>query len=223
MNSDGSHTANRQNSDTIPIPNRHIESREWWLWGLAVTVTLVLTLGIISLTFFQLHPPTEGGYWSDLREWVRGLACVVLLFDVYTLYQHLQLQRIRRRLAERDQLFQLVSEHAADMIAVVDSDGRRLYNSPSYQKILGYTPEELQNTSSMDQTHPDDRSQVQEAAKEALVFGVGRRIEYRMRHKDGTWRFLESSASTIRNAEGKTEKLVIMNRDITERRRLEEQ
>lgn len=44
-----------------------------------------------------------------------------------------------------------------------------------------------------------------------------------MRHKDGTWRFLESSASTIRNAEGKTEKLVIMNRDITERRRLEEQ
>src|SRR5207248_433981 len=48
-------------------------------------------------------------------------------------------------------------------------------------------------------------------------------IEYRMRHKDGTWRFLESSASTIRNAEGKTEKLVIMNRDITERRRLEEQ
>ena len=102
------------------------------------------------------------------------------------------------------------------MIAVVDSDGRRLYNSPSYQKILGYTPEELQNTSSMDQTHPDDRSQVQEAGKEALVFGVGRRIEYRMRHKDGTWRFLEYSASTIRNAEGKTEKLVIMNRDITE-------
>jgi two-component system cell cycle sensor histidine kinase/response regulator CckA len=44
-----------------------------------------------------------------------------------------------------------------------------------------------------------------------------------MRHKDGTWRFLESSASTIRNAEGKTEKLVIVNRDITERRRLEEQ
>ena len=102
------------------------------------------------------------------------------------------------------------------MIAVVDSDGRRLYNSLSYQKILGYTPEELQNTSSMDQTHPDDRSQVQEAGKEALVFGVGRRIEYRMRHKDGTWRFLEYSASTIRNAEGKTEKLVIMNRDITE-------
>src|SRR5882724_5483264 len=81
MNSEGFHTADHQGSDTIPIPNRHIESREWWLWGLAVTVTLVLTLGIISLTFFQLHPPTEGGYWSDLREWVRGLACVVLLFD----------------------------------------------------------------------------------------------------------------------------------------------
>src|SRR6266699_2110784 len=126
-------------------------------------------------------------------------------------------------MAEREELFRLITENAADMIAVVDSDGRRLYNSPSYQKILGYTPEELQNTSSMDQIHPDDRPQVEEAAKEALVFGVGRSIEYRMRHKDGSWRFLESSASTIRNAEGKTEKLVIMNRDITERRRLEEQ
>jgi PAS domain S-box-containing protein len=148
---------------------------------------------------------------------------MVLLFDIYTVYQQLQIYRIRRQMAEREELFRLITENAADMIAVVDSEGRRLYNSPSYQKILGYTPEELQNSSSMDQIHPDDRSQVEEAAKEALVFGVGRRIEYRMRHKDGTWRFLESSASTIRNAEGKTEKLVIMNRDITERRRLEEQ
>src|SRR5580765_6941118 len=85
----------------IPLQGWQIEGREWWLWGLAVVVTLVLTFGIVSLTFFQLHPQTEGSYWTDLREWVRGLACVVLLFDIYTLYQHLQLQRMRRRLAER--------------------------------------------------------------------------------------------------------------------------
>ena len=29
-------------------------------WGLAVVVTLVLTFGVVSLTFFQLHPQTEG-------------------------------------------------------------------------------------------------------------------------------------------------------------------
>jgi len=202
---------------------RKIERREWWLWTSAILVTLLLTLGIVSFLVPILHPQGRAPDSLPITNAIRGLVGMVLLFDIYTVYQQLQIYRIRRQMAEREELFRLITENAADMIAVVDSDGRRLYNSLSYQKILGYTPEELQNTSSMDQTHPDDRSQVQEAAKEVLVFGVGRRIEYRMRHKDGTWRFLEYSASTIRNAEGKTEKLVIMNRDITERRRLEEQ
>jgi diguanylate cyclase (GGDEF)-like protein/PAS domain S-box-containing protein len=220
MNSDGFHTANQQNSDAIP--NRHIEGREWWLWGLAVTVTLVLTLGIVSLTFFQLNPPTEGGYWSDLREWVRGLACVVLLFDIYTLYQHLQLQRIRRRLAERDQLFQLITENAADMIAVVDETGRRVYNSPAYERILGYSTDELRTTSALEQIHPDDRQRVMEASHKARSTGQGQRLEYRIRHKDGSWRILESTASVVRNEKGETVRLVIVNRDISERKRAEE-
>src|SRR5205085_3756846 len=111
--------------------------------------------GIVSLTFFQLHPQTESTYWSNLKEWVRGLAGVVLLFDIYTLYQHLQLQRIRRRLAERDQLFQLITENAADMIAVVDSMGHRIYNSPAYERILGYTAEELSDTSVIEKLPPE--------------------------------------------------------------------
>ena len=113
----------KKKSRATPIQRLQIEGREWWLWGLAVIVTLVLTFGIVSLTYFQLQPPTEGTYWTQLKEWVRGLACVVLLFDIYTLYQHLQLQRIRRQLADRDQLFQLITENAADMIAVVDGIG----------------------------------------------------------------------------------------------------
>jgi two-component system, cell cycle sensor histidine kinase and response regulator CckA len=202
---------------------RKIERREWWLWTSAILVTLLLTLGIVSFLVPILHPQEKATDPLPMNNAMRGLVGMVLLFDIYTVYQQLQIYRIRRQMAEREVLFRLITENAADMIAVVDSDGRRLYNSPSYQKILGYTPEELQNTSSLDQVHPDDRPQVQEAAKEALVFGVGHRIEYRMRHKDGSWHFLESSASTIRNAEGQTEKLVIVNRDITERRRLEEQ
>jgi diguanylate cyclase (GGDEF)-like protein/PAS domain S-box-containing protein len=205
-----------------PIQRWQIEGREWWLWGLAVVVTLVLTFGIVSLTYFQLHPQTEGTYWTDLKEWVRGLAFVVMLFDIYTLYQHLQLQRMRRRLAERDQLFQLITENAADMIAVVDGTGKRIYNSPSYHNVLGYSAEELKTTSSIDQIHPDDRQRVLEAAHKARSTGQGERLEYRIRHKDGSWRILESTASAIRNAKGETEKLVIVNRDISERKRAEE-
>ena len=212
-----------QNSpEAIPAEMRRIEGREWWLWGFAIAVTLALTLGIISFTFPWFNRETDASYWFDLREWVRGLAALVLLFDCYTVYQHLQLQRIRRQLAERDQLFQLISENAADMIALVDSDGRPLYNSPAYEKILGYSPEDLKAISSIEQIHPDDRPRVLQAREKARLSGGGERMEYRIRHKDGSWRTLESTASAIRNARGETDKLVIVNRDITERKRAEE-
>jgi PAS domain S-box-containing protein len=201
---------------------RQVEGREWWLWGSAVAVTLVLTFGILSLTFPGLHLPTDSAYSLNLKEWVRGLAALVLLFDIYTVYQQRELQRTRRQLSERERLFQLITENAADMIAVIDCNGQRLYNSPAYQTILGYGPEELAATSSMDQIHPEDRARVIEAAEKARSTGRGERLEYRILHKDGSWRFIESTASAIRSPEGETEGLVIVNRDITERRRAEE-
>jgi PAS domain S-box-containing protein len=222
MNQQAFQQVSQNSPEVIPIEVSRIEGREWWLWGVAVAVTLALTVGIISFTFPWFNRGGEVVYWGDLKEWVRGLAGLVLLFDLYAIYQHLQLQRIRRQLAERDQLFQLISENAADMIALVDSDGRRLYNSPAYQKVLGYSSEELQATSSIEQIHPDDRPRVLQAAEKARLSGQGERVEYRIRHKDGSWRTLESTACAIRNARGQTDKLVIVNRDITERKRAEE-
>ena len=108
------------------------------------------------------------------------------------------------------------------MIAVVDSTGRRIYNSPAYQHILGYSKDELRTTSSIEQIHPDDRQRVLEAAHKARATGQGQRLEYRIRHKDGSWRILESTASAVQNEKGEIEKLVIVNRDISERKRAEE-
>src|SRR5580704_7607000 len=201
---------------------RQVEWREWWLWGFAVAVTLVLTFGILALTFPGFHMANDRLYTLSLKEWVRGLAALVLLFDIYTVFQHLQLQRMRYRLAERDQIFQLISENAADMIAVVDKDGSRLYNSPAYQKILGYSRDELANSSPMDQIHPDDRARVQSAADKARITGTGERLEYRIRHKNGSWRVLESTSNAIRGVNSEVEGLVVVNRDITERKRAEE-
>jgi PAS domain S-box-containing protein len=222
MNDQAFQEVSQNSPEVIPTTMRRIEGREWWLWGFAVAVTLALTLGIVSFTFPWFNREGDVSYWFDLREWVRGLAALVLLFDFYAIYQHLQLHRIRRQLAERDQLFQLISENAADMIALVDSDGRRLYNSPAYLKVLGYSPEDLKGTSSVEQIHPDDQARVLKAAERARLIGQGERMEYRALHKDGTWRTLESTASPVRDARGHTDKLVIVNRDITERKRAEE-
>jgi len=139
------------------------------------------------------------------------------------LYQQFWIYRINKKFKQREELFQIVTENAADMIALVDVKGRRLYNSPAYKRILGYSAAELGETAWFDQVHPDDRFQVLEAAREARETGIAKRLEYRIKHKDGSWRVLESLASTIRDASGQVAKLVIVNRDVSERKRAEQQ
>src|SRR5712671_4163804 len=139
------------------------------------------------------------------------------------IYQQVRIYQIHQNSKKREEMFKIVTENAADMIALVDVKGHRLYNSPAYKRILGYTAAELSETSSFEQIHPDDRFKVLEAAREARSTGVGRKLDYRVRHKDGTWRVLESIASAIRNDKGEVSKLVIVNRDVTERKRAEEQ
>ena len=208
---------NVKSSETLSTHFGKMERREWGLWSAAVTVTLVLTGGLVSFVVPALAKDNLLTFlW--LPQAVRGLLGLVLIFDIYTLYQQLQIQRIRRELVQREELFRLISENAADLIAVVDMQGNRIYNSLSYKKVLGYSPEELKSSSSFEQIHPEDRERVKEAALEARRNGMGRPMEYRFRHKDGTWRTLESTASVIRNSKGEPDKLVIVNRDVTERK-----
>jgi two-component system cell cycle sensor histidine kinase/response regulator CckA len=198
---------------------RRVEKREWWLWVTTICVTLLLTAGIASFLPALLH---SGETWESvftLQQAVWGLIGLVLLFDLYSIYQQLQIHRIRRRLIEREELFRLISENAADMIAVVDMDGGRIYNSLSYQRVLGYSAEELKRSSGFEQIHPDDRERVRDAAADARRTGEGKTVEYRIRHKNGSWLFLESTSSVIFGANGEPEKLVIVNRDISERKK----
>src|ERR1035437_8822455 len=180
---------NNVSPETLSMNFRNMERREWWLWSAAVSVTLLLTAGLASFLL-----PGLGGSESNqstllfLPQVVRGLLGLVLIFDIYTLYQQLQIHRIRRNLVQGEELVRLISENAADLIAVVDVHGNRIYNSLSYEKVLGYSPEELKSSSSFEQIHPEDRERVKAGAEEPQRRGVGQPLEYRFRHKDGTWR-----------------------------------
>jgi PAS domain S-box-containing protein len=208
---------------TPPLRDRMriIEVRDWWLWICAVLITLLLTIAIMSFGVVPFHLHSPGLDSTPLRDTILGLVGMILIFDIYAIYQHLQIQQMRKQVIEQQELFRLITENAADMIAVIDMSGRRLYNSPSYEKNLGYVGSDLGDTTTLDQVHPEDRDKVQKAIVEAHRTGSGSSLEYRMRHKDGSWRSVESRASTIINGGG-FRKLVIVNRDVTERKCLEE-
>jgi PAS domain S-box-containing protein len=195
----------------------------WWLSSSAVILSLLLTGALFTSIRLFLWPAPGHAESTPLRVTIFTLYALVVLFDIVVAYQHFQIKKMRRHFAQREDLFRLIGEHAADMIAVIDAKGNRLYNSPAYERILGYNPAELKKTPAFDQIHPDDRERVQKVA--ALTVKTGRRqqVEYRMKHKSGAWVELESTANAVLDSDGKVDKLVIVNRNVTERNRLQNQ
>ena len=70
-------------------------------------------------------------------------------------------KQAENRLHEQDQLFRLIAERLDGYIAVLDTEGRRVYNSPSYHGLLG--SRDIAGTDSFMEVHPDDREQVTQA------------------------------------------------------------
>ena len=77
---------------------RHVGRRQLWLWSSAVIVTLLLTVGIASFAFPRLLAQVDTAYSFNLSQAVRGLVGIVLLFNVYTIYQQFQIHRMQREL-----------------------------------------------------------------------------------------------------------------------------
>ncbi|CAA9312652.1 MAG: diguanylate cyclase/phosphodiesterase (GGDEF & EAL domains) with PAS/PAC sensor(s) [uncultured Gemmatimonadetes bacterium] len=126
-------------------------------------------------------------------------------------------KRAEEALQEREERFRTLIENAHDIITILDREGRVVYQSPSVQRIMGYPPADLIGTSAFDLVHPDDVPQVLEAMA-AIVAAPGRmaRAEYRYRHRDGTWRRLETFGRAL--PEGSVEGAAVFNsRDVTER------
>jgi PAS domain S-box-containing protein len=122
--------------------------------------------------------------------------------------------RAESDLRKKDEFFRLISENVSDLIAVLDIEGRRIYNSPSYRPILG-EPAKLIGTNSFDEVHPEDRERIVRIFQNTFQTGQGLRAEYRMLLKDGTVRHIESQGNVMRDDSCQTPRLVLVSRDIT--------
>jgi PAS domain S-box-containing protein len=113
-------------------------------------------------------------------------------------------------------------EHAFDVIAIVDTDARILYTSPSTYPLLGYRPEELIGRNGHSLIHPNDLSIVETNHDHIVRFG-GRSApaQLRLQHKNGEWRIVEMVVQNLMDAPN-IGGIVVNWRDVTEYRRIQE-
>jgi PAS domain S-box-containing protein len=122
-----------------------------------------------------------------------------------------------------EEQFRSIIENAADIIAIVELDGRIRYESPSVERVLGYPPNVLVGRTFLDFVHPDDTSLAADLLARQIVDPAAiQRVELRGRHHDGSWRSFEVIANNL-VTRGQVSGIVMNARDITERKLLEAQ
>ena len=114
-----------------------------------------------------------------------------------------------------------ITENMVDMVGQFDNRAVFQYASPSYERILGYCTEELVGRSAIDLIHPDDRDQVIRSIDAMLRSDAGS-AQFRYRHKNGSYRWIESTGRNITNEQGTVTGSILGSRDITERKRAEQ-
>jgi PAS domain S-box-containing protein len=121
----------------------------------------------------------------------------------------------------REELFRMLIENASDVIAIIAADGRMLFASPALERVLGWLPDEVADTSAFGYIHPDDLDRVQGVFADVLAGASPPLVELRLRHRTGSWRTVEALGRR-REYEGET--VVVVNyRDVTDQRDLRDQ
>ncbi|MGB8477022.1 MAG: GGDEF domain-containing protein [Candidatus Acidiferrum sp.] len=100
---------------------RKIERRDWWIWANSILVMLLLTGALISFSLPSLYRGAEPPRMAPLfrmkfSEAIFGLVALVVLFNVYTIYQQVLIKRLRRQLAEKQHHSMILRE-----LAMVDA------------------------------------------------------------------------------------------------------
>src|SRR5215467_10876619 len=126
----------------------------------------------------------------------------------------------REALLESEQLFRAVIEHSTDAIVLLSPQSTIVYASPSTVQVTGYTPEEIVGMKNCALLHPDDLENLNEHLTNLIAYSEEAFcLEYRLRCKDGTWRWIEGTANNLLD-HPHIGAIVCTWRDITKRKQL---
>jgi PAS domain S-box-containing protein len=162
-------------------------------------------------------------FFSDAHElWMRTL--VILFIAASSVYSQIIINKVKtneQKLKESEEKYRLISENANDLIAILNSKFEHEYiNEKTYQKILGYSNEDMLGKTRHDIIHPDDYKRAFKVLKDGFKKGEGTG-ELRLRHKNGNYIWVETKGSAFKDSDGQL-KAITVSRDITERKKAEQ-
>jgi len=117
-----------------------------------------------------------------------------------------------------EQSYRLLADNVTDVISLNSPEGKRIYISPSIERILGFSPEQLLRTPNYTYLHPDDSAAVQALIASVTLATGEKTAEYRVFGKDGSIVWAETTFSRLSDGSGR---LLTLSRDITHRKMLE--
>lgn len=155
---------------------------------------------------------------------VLGVTVGGLLIESYEkLYRIIsEKKKVEKTLEESEAKYRLIAENTSDLIMVVDQDSRVSYLSPSHEKSLGYPLEEMVAKGLLKFIHPEDISGFQNTIKRIFADKESHPMEFRMLHKNGRCIEFESRSMPVIGKDRTIEHIVIISRDISERKKAEE-
>lgn len=130
-------------------------------------------------------------------------------------------KRAETTLTRREKHFQALSENSLDIVSLFDKDARFIYNSFSVQRVLGYKPEELLGTDVFSFVHQEDVARAKDDLQRCIADPqMTIRSKFRARHRDGSWRHLETICKSFLH-DPEIAGIVVNSRDVTESHRIE--
>jgi len=130
-------------------------------------------------------------------------------------------KQMENALRESEERFRELIEHGSEAILLIDAQGTIFFGSPAAERLLDYSSQEILGRSGLKDVHPDELKPVRELLARLLSEpGSTQRLEYRLRHKDGSWRWIDTFATNSLHVPA-VHGIVLNSRDITERKQAE--
>jgi PAS domain S-box-containing protein len=190
---------------------------------ISLVVVCLIVASALSLLLMDLWREDRGSaLWHIVIDiaYSVGLAALIVWLTRRTITQ---METTEQALRQSEEHLQHIVNNSLDPICEIDAQGIIRFANSSYRSVLGYEPEQLIGQAITSYVDPEDAAAVEQTMQDALRTGrASSRLQLRVRHADGQYRWLEASAQFLFDAQHQLSSMVLINHDITSHKQAED-